>query len=551
VKRFAALYRSLDGITGNLARLAALRAYFESAPPEDAAWAVYFLAGGKPTQVVPTRVLHEAALAASGLPEWLLAESYDAVGDLAETIALLLPDADAAEDMGLAQWMRERLLPLRGQTPAEQIAALTAMWARMDFWQRFTSLKLITGGLRVGVSRLSVTRALAEVAGIDAKLVAQRLVGYTGRAWAPDAGAYRALIAADTEGASNPGGQPYPFFLAHPLQADVDAFAQLLGEPSDWLIEWKWDGIRAQLVRRQASVWLWSRGEDLITERFPELQAAGAALPDGTVLDGEIVVWLNERVAPFALLQRRIGRKALNAKILSEAPCVLLAFDLVEHEGRDIRTLPLLERRARLERLLEPPPSQALRLSPLLRESDWKALAQRRAGSRELGVEGLLLKQTGSQYGVGRTKAVGTWWKWKIDPHSVDAVLVYAQPGNGKRASLFTDYTFAVWDDEDPSAERRLVPFAKAYSGLTDAEIREVDAWVRRNTVERFGPVRSVRPELVFELGFEAIAPSSRHKSGVAVRFPRILRQRHDKPANEADTLSGLRALLPSRHRVP
>ncbi len=547
MKRFADLYRQLDGISGNLARLAALRAYFETAPPQDAAWAVYFLAGGKPTQVVPTRVLRDAALEASGLPPWLFDESYDAVGDFAETIALLLPEGAALHDVGLAAWITQQLLPLRGRPPAEQIEALVAMWRRMDFWQRFTSLKLVTGGLRVGVSRLLVTRALAEVAGIDPKLVAQRLVGYTGRAWAPDAQAFRNLVVAESDAAPNPGGQPYPFFLAHPLQAEVAEFPQLLGPVHDWLIEWKWDGIRAQLVRRRGRVWLWSRGEDLITERFPELQSAGAGLPDGTVLDGEIVVWKDERVAPFALLQRRIGRKTLNAKILAEAPAVLLAFDLIEHEGRDIRATPIRERRARLEALLSPLPGNALRLSPLLHEADWEALARRRAESRTLGVEGLLLKQAGSHYGVGRTKSVGTWWKWKIDPHAIDAVLVYAQPGNGKRASLFTDYTFAVWDEDAAAGERALVPFAKAYSGLTDAEIREVDAFVRRNTVERFGPVRSVRPELVFELGFEAIAPSPRHKSGVAVRFPRILRWRHDKPATEADTLASLRALLPAR----
>jgi DNA ligase-1 len=549
LKRFAALYRELDSITGNLARLAALRAYFEQAPPQDAAWAVYFLAGGKPTQVVPTRVLREATLAATGLPEWLFDESYDAVGDLAETMALLLPDAVAENDVGLAAWMQERLLPLRGRSPAEQIDALRRMWSQMDFWERFASLKLITGGMRVGVSRLLVTRALAQVGGIDPTLVAQRLVGYTARSGIPDAAAYAALLAPATrEGATDPGGAPYPFFLAHPLQAAPDDFPRLLGAPADWMIEWKWDGIRAQLVRRNAGTWLWSRGEDLITERFPELAAAAGALPQGTVLDGEIVVWKDDRVAPFALLQRRIGRKTLTPKILAEAPVVLLAFDVLEHEGRDVRALPLAQRRPLLEELVRAADRTAVRLSPLLREADWSALARQRENSRTLGVEGLLLKQAGSQYGVGRTKAVGTWWKWKIDPYTVDAVLVYAQPGNGKRANLFTDYTFAVWDDlEAPADDPRLVPFAKAYSGLTDEEIREVDAFVRRNTLERFGPVRSVRPQLVFELGFEAIAPSTRHKSGVAVRFPRILRWRHDKPVVEADTLTSLRALLAQR----
>jgi len=546
LKRFAALYRRLDGMTGNLARLEALRDYFGSAPAEDAAWAVYFLAGGKPTQLVPTKVLREAALAAAGIPEWLFDESYDAVGDFAETVALLLPDAASDDGLGLAAWMQERLLPLRGRPPAEQTQALLAMWRRTDFWERFTTLKLITGGMRVGVSRLLVTRALAETAGIDPKLVAQRLVGYTARMGMPDAAAYAALITpASDEGRANPGGAPYPFFLAHPLQASVEEFPQLLGPVEDWLVEWKWDGIRAQLVWRNATVWLWSRGEDLVTERFPELSMAASALPPGTVLDGEIVVWKDGRVAPFALLQRRIGRKTLTAKILDEAPVALLAFDLLEHRGADLRAEPLTARRPLLQALIAGASTPALRLSPLLHEADWASFARRREDSRALGVEGLLLKQARSEYGVGRTKAVGTWWKWKIDPYAIDAVLVYAQPGNGKRANLFTDYTFAVWDDAAAAAgAARLVPFAKAYSGLTDAEIREVDAFVRRNTLERFGPVRSVRPQLVFELGFEAIAPSSRHKSGVAVRFPRILRWRQDKPAAEADTITNLRALL-------
>jgi DNA ligase-1 len=310
------------------------------------------------------------------------------------------------------------------------------------------------------------------------------------------------------------------------------------------MIEWKWDGIRAQLVRRNGETWLWSRGEDLITERFPEIASAARALPEGTVIDGEILAWKDERVAPFALLQKRIGRKQLTAKILAEAPAVLMAFDLLEHGGSDIRERSMQARRSELENLLLAAPGAALRVSPLLAAVDWNELGRQRSRSRELGVEGMLLKAADSRYGVGRTKSVGTWWKWKIDPYSVDAVLVYAQPGNGKRASLYTDYTFAVWDDAEHGDARSLVPFAKAYSGLTDAEIREVDAFVRRHTQERFGPVRSVAPQLVFELGFEGIAPSARHKSGVAVRFPRILRWRRDKPAGQADTLRTLRALL-------
>lgn len=546
MKRFAALYRRLDGAAGYLDRLDALVAYFREAPPEDAAWAVYFLAGGKPSQLVPTRVLVNAALQATGLPEWLFEESYHAVGDLAETIALLLPDTEDADDAGLASWMQDRLLPLRGLAPESQQDALLRIWAKLGLWGRFTSMKLVTGALRVGVSRPIVTRALATIAGLDANIVAQRLVGYTDRKRLPTASGYQALLTPyDAQLPHAETGAPYPFFLAHPLQASVDDFPTLLGPPSRWLIEWKWDGIRAQLVRRGDAVWLWSRGEDLVTERFPEIVACARGLPAGTVIDGEILVWREGRVAPFALLQKRIGRKALGPKILAETPVILMAYDLLEFEGIDLRERPLQERRTRLEALIGSRDWSALQLSPLLRKEDWPALAAEREQSRRRGVEGMLIKAADSRYGVGRTKASGTWWKWKIDPYAVDAVLLYAQPGHGKRASLYTDYTFAVWDDSPtPTAPRTLVPFAKAYSGLTDAEIREVDAFVRRHTIEKFGPVRSVAPSLVFELAFEGIAASPRHKSGVAVRFPRILRWRQDKPAAEADTLSSLRSLL-------
>lgn len=548
MKRFAALYRRLDAASGSLARLAAMRDYFAAAPPEDAAWAVYFLVGGKPSQLIPTRVLVAATLDATGYAPWLFAESHAAVGDLAETINLLLPEVEPTDDPGLAAWMRERLLPLRGCPPEVQRAALIAMWQELPSWERFTSLKLVTGALRAGVSRLLVTRALADVAGLDAKLIAQRLVGYADRTRMPTADAYRALLAKDEETTPDEGGLPYPFFLAHPLQAEAADLASTLGSPDAWVIECKWDGIRAQLIRQGGSTWLWSRGEELITERFPEIAASSATVPDGTVIDGEILVWKDERVAPFSSLQKRIGRKAPSTSLLTDAPAVLMAFDLLRWGGVDLRDRPLRERRALLETLIDAPPRPALRLSPLLAASDWHALAAQRERSRELGVEGMLLKAADSRYGIGRTKSVGIWWKWKIDPYSVDAVLVYAQPGNGKRASLYTDYTFAVWNDiTAPVATRQLVPFAKAYSGLTDAEIREVDAFVRRHTSERFGPVRSVHPALVFELGFEAIAPSPRHKSGVAVRFPRILRWRRDKTVDQADTLSSLRALLPQQ----
>ena len=547
MKAFAALYRDLDASTSSLAKQAALQRYLRAAPPQDAAWAVYFLAGGKPRQLVPVKLLRLLAQEAAGLPEWLFEESYQAVGDLAETIALLLPPPGEAHDLGLARWVQDHLLPLRG-APADALPErLRTQWRRLAPDERLVYFKLITGAFRVGVSKLQVTQALAAVGGVDAKRVAQRLMGYTHLGARPDAAAYAALVAPEAaqERAAQTSGQPYPFFLAHPFNVDIAQFDALLGPTAGWLVEWKWDGIRAQLVKRAGQVWLWSRGEELVTERFPELAAMGEALPDDSVLDGEIVVWRDGTVQPFAELQRRIGRKTPGPKLLRELPVVLLAYDLIEHAGRDLRALPQDQRRARLDALLREVNHPLLVPSPVIGGDGWADLARLRESARERGVEGMMLKRRDARYGVGRTKDVGVWWKWKIDPLSVDAVLVYAQRGHGRRASLYSDYTFAVWNGLPGDAERQLVPFAKAYSGLTDAEMARVDAVIRRTTVESFGPVRSVKPTLVFELGFEGIARSTRHKSGIAVRFPRMRRWREDKPVEEADTLQTLEALLP------
>jgi len=539
MREFSRLYAELDETTSTKRKLDALQAYFSKAAPENAAWAVYFLAGGKPRQAVPVKLLRQYATEYAGLDEWLFDECYNAVGDLAETIAHILPAPKQESDVGLAEWIEQRIAPLRGAAPDEVRAALFRYWDELETSERFLLVKLIGGGFRVGVSRLLVTRALSAIAAVDSKLVAQRLIGWTDGRVQPTAQGFLQLIAAPsaTEHAER-GGQPYPFFLAHALQADPAT----LGDLAAWQVEWKYDGMRAQLVSRGGLNFLWSRGEDLITERFPELMSI--RLPQGTVIDGEILVWPHgDAPAPFAALQKRIGRKLLSAKLLAELPAVLVAYDLLELDGVDVRQLPQHERRALLEQLVEQVAQPQLRLSPLVLAEDWAQLALVRTESRARGVEGMMLKAKDAQYGVGRTKDVGTWWKWKIDPFSVDAVLVYAQAGHGRRASLYTDYTFAVWDS-DAEGERKLVPFAKAYSGLTDAEIAQVDNAVRRTTIERFGPVRSVKPTMVFEIGFEGIALSPRHKSGIAVRFPRILRRRDDKAVEDADTLDTLRGLL-------
>lgn len=560
MKRFARLYAELDAGTGTTGKVAALKRYFAEAAPADAAWAAYFLAGGRPRQVVPTALLRQLACESAGIPDWLFEECYQAVGDLAETIAHVLPPPTRETTLGLADWVEQRLLAIRGVAPAEQAAAVRAWWDELEDAERFLLVKLIGGGFRVGVSKLLVQRALAEAHGLDAKLVAQRMMGYTDAKRAPDAARYAALLAPPEAGAARSGGEPYPFFLAHQVEGGVHDFEARLGSPSDWLVEWKYDGIRAQIVKRAGQVWIWSRGEELVTERFPEVEAEAHALPDGSVLDGELLVWKDGRVAPFALLQQRIGRKTLGKKLLADVPVRFMAYDILEWAGVDLRGEPQRLRRERLEAALAEAP---LLLSPLVEGASWTALAEARAGSRALGVEGLMLKHAAAAYGTGRTKQDGTWWKWKIDPMSVDAVLVYAQRGHGRRASLYTDYSFAVWNRPprdaaeaegvvEAIAARRpaepgalqLVPFAKAYSGLTDAEFGRIDRVIRASTIEKFGPVRSLKPSLVFELGFEGIQRSPRHKSGIAVRFPRMLRIRDDKPLHEADTLQSLEALL-------
>jgi DNA ligase-1 len=513
----------LDETNKTSEKVAALERYFAAASPADAAWAVYFLVGRKPRQVVPTRKLWQWATESAGLADWLIDECYHAVGDMAETIALVLPEPQRGGDLPLSHWVEERLLTLRGQPEDEQRSRLLQYWAELDRPQRFVWNKLITGAFRVGVSAQLVTRALAAVSGLDAPVVAHRLMGD----WSPTAAFYSSLVAAEA-GDTNVS-QPYPFYLAHPL----DGTPEQLGDIAEWQAEWKWDGIRSQLIRRSGRTFLWSRGEELVTERYPEIAAAAERLPDGTVIDGEILPWRDGRVLPFAELQRRIGRKTLGKKLLAEVPVVLMCYDLLEAGGMDIRPLPLSERRRRLMPLVNEPTM----LSPTIEAATWGELHQVWAESRSRSVEGMMLKRRSSPYRVGRVR--GDWWKWKVAPYTVDAVLIYAQRGSGKRASLYTDYTFGLWQDG------KLVPFAKAYSGLTDEEIRRVDAFVRDHTVEKFGPVRTVTPELVFELAFEGIQKSTRHKSGMAVRFPRMLRWRTDKAPAEADTLEALRRMLP------
>jgi DNA ligase-1 len=534
MKRFAQLFQALDSTNSTRDKTAAVAAYFAEAAPRDAAWAAWVLTGNRPRQAVPTRRLAQWASEMAGLPLWLFEECYESVGDLGETIVLVLPPPAAASDEPLHVWVEERLLALRDLPEKEQRARLESHWNELDTTQRFVFTKLITGNFRVGVSATLAIRAIAQARGLDPKVMAHRLMGE----WSPGEAFWRRAI--DADATQTDRSSPYPFYLASPLEGEVQA----LGAREEWLAEWKWDGIRSQLIRRGDLAALWSRGEEAIGGQFPELMADASKLPD-CVIDGEILAVVEERagnttnrwrVMPFAALQKRLGRKNPGKKVLADSPVIFLAFDLIEWAGEDWRARPLEERRARLkDTLLAIPGGTRFDVSPIVQAPSWETLAQARAKSRELGTEGLMLKRLGSPYGVGRPR--GDWWKWKVDPYTLDAVLIYAQRGHGKRASLYTDYTFGLWRDGE------LVPFAKAYSGLTDAEIREVDAFIRKNTLERFGPVRTVKPQLVFELGFEGIQRSSRHKSGIAVRFPRMLRIRHDKAIAEANTVEDALAL--------
>ena len=529
MRQFAALYAQLDATTSTSAKLAAMQRYFADAPPADAAWGLYFLLGHRLKRVIPPTRLRDWISQLTGLSPALVEDSYAHVGDLAETVALLL-DARLdriAPDQASAPPLHEcvaLLQSLAGADPDLQRDTVFAWWQQLPFEQCFLFTKLLTGALRVGVSAGLAARALATQSGVDVAVMQHRLMGE----WQPSAAAFTALQAVAP--AQQSPSQPYPFCLAQPLD---DAAPDAVGPADAFLAEWKWDGIRGQLIRREGQYWLWSRGEELLNGRFPEIEAAAASLPDGCVLDGEVLAWKDGAVAPFALLQTRIGRKAPGKKTLADAPVIFMPYDLLELDGVDLRAQPLQQRRSALAALCD---RSAFTPSPTIDAQNWDALRAQREQARQRGVEGLMLKRRDSVYGAGRK--AGLWWKWKVDALTIDCVLVYAQAGHGRRSNLYTDYTLAVWSGD------ALVPVAKAYSGLTDAELVAMDRWIRAHTLEKFGPVRSVEPQQVFEIAFEGIQASPRHKAGVALRFPRIARWRQDKPAAEADTLDNVRALI-------
>lgn len=537
MQAFLTLFQQLDRSTRTNDKTSALEAFYEVSDAADAAWATFFLTGQRLPAPVKAGALRQWVAHASGYPRWLVEASYERVGDLAETVALLLPETIGACDThdapgSLAQLIEDRILPLRGLDETAAAAIVGDTWQQLDLTGRLVYNKLLTGAFRVGVSRGLTLRALAKHAGLETSVLEHRLSGE----WSPSAAFFRQILQ-DQESQADVARRPYPFMLAHQLDREPDA----LGPVEDWAAEWKWDGLRAQLLNRGGDVLLWSRGQELLSGAFPEIVQAAAGLPDGLALDGEIVGWSNGTPLPFTALQTRINRRRVTRASLLEAPCAFVAFDCLESAGVDLRQRSWSERRSALEAALAERTSDTLRLNPILSadQNSWRNLHEARQESRVRGVEGLMLKRRDSVYHAGRV--TGPWWKWKVDPYAVDAVLVYAQAGHGRRAGWFTDFTFAVWEGET------LVPFAKAYSGLTDEAFERLNRWINRHTIARQGPVRSVQPTHVFELHFENIAPSKRHQSGLAVRFPRIHRWRTDKRPEEADSLDQLRQLAANR----
>lgn len=536
MKQFAQLIEVLGTSTKTTTKLNAIQHYFSAAKDEDKIWVIALFTGKRPKRSVSSALLRLWSMEIVGIEPWLFEESYHTVGDLAETIALLLPEKNESvieegEEKSLS-WYMKILMSLGKENDEIKKQFVTQSWAKMTVNEIFVFNKLMTGGFRIGVSQKMMVNAIAKTTDVSPSVIAHRIMGN----WQPQNTTFENLLSLEHSSADN--SKPYPFYLAYAIENEIDN----LGHPEEWQAEWKWDGIRGQIIKRNDELFVWSRGEELMTEKFPEYKILESLLPNGIAIDGEIISLAtladqtNFAPLPFAALQTRIGRKTITKKQLTEAPVGLIAYDLLELDGEDLRQLSLLERRNKLQEIINKINQPFVHLSPVITFADWNALKKIRTKARDMGSEGLMLKRKTSTYQVGRKR--GDWWKWKIDPLTIDAVMIYAQKGHGRRSNLYTDYTFAVKDGD------KLVSFAKAYSGLTDKEFAQVDAFVKRNSIEKFGPVRTVKPELVFELAFEGIAASNRHKSGVALRFPRISRWRKDKKPDEINTLEDLKEIL-------
>lgn len=525
MRHFADLINALETTNKTNAKIDAIMDYLERAPDDDKVWFIALFTGKRPKRNVNTNFMKEWALELTGLPYWLFQESYSSVGDLGETLSLILPPPQEKIEQSLSQWMND-IVDLKDKKESEKKAFVLHSWNGLDYTERLIFNKLIGGSFRIGVSAKTLINALTKFSGQEASALMHSLMGK----WMPDGVSFEELISAENVNPDN--SKPYPFCLAYPLEKNLDE----LGQPDEWLVEYKWDGIRGQIIRRNDEVFIWSRGEELITEQFPEITEAVKAMKGNFVLDGEILAVKDSNVLNFNELQKRLNRKTLTKKMLTEIPIEVFAYDLLELENTDLREKPVSARRAMLEELLLNENPQNIKISQMINFEKWEELNEIRDNSRAINSEGLMLKQQNSPYHSGRKK--GDWWKWKINPFTIDAVLIYAQKGSGRRSAYYTDYTFAVKNED------KLVTIAKAYSGLTDKEIMEVSKFVNKNAIEKFGPVRTVKAELVFEIAFEGIGFSNRHKSGVALRFPRIVRWRKDKTVDEIDTLEEIKKLI-------
>ena len=526
MKQFADLVNLLGTSTKTNDKLEALSEYFSSADDKDRVWVIAIFSGRRPKRIVNSTQLFTWCNELLNLPGWLMAECYHVVGDLGETIALLLPERTNFHASYPLHYYLETFLKIEKEEESVRKQFILDAWASMTQTERFVFNKLITGSFRIGVSQKTMVNALSRTVQLEASVIAHRISGN----WDPATTSFNEILSQDALAIDH--SKPYPFYLAYALEDDPSS----LGEPHEWQAEWKWDGIRGQIIKRNDELFVWSRGEELMTDKFPEYHSLKEQLPNGIALDGEIMPYHNNLPLSFNVLQTRIGRKNVTKKQLHEAPVAFFCYDVLEYEGIDWRERPLQERRSLVEKLIGEINNEALRLSPKVEFSSWEELATIRSGSRDMNAEGVMLKRKSSIYQVGRKR--GDWWKWKIDPLTIDAVMIYAAKGSGRRSNLYTDYTFAVRDGD------KLIPFTKAYSGLTDKEFAQIDAFVKRNALEKFGPVRTVKPELVFEIAFEGIAASNRHKSGVALRFPRMSRWRKDKKADEINTLEDLKKML-------
>ena len=535
MKRFAELIMKLATTTKTNAKLEAIRAYFSEANSEDKIWVIALFTGRRPKRSVNSALLRASCMQAANIDPWLFEECYHTVGDLAETISLLIPESDIdtkdVVEYSLSHYMN--LLRNIGKEDDDVKALFVSeAWTQMNRSEIFVFNKLMTGGFRIGVSQKLMVNAIAKTTDVSPSIIAHRIMGD----WNPATISFDELMS--TEHSAADDSKPYPFYLAYAIENEVSE----LGNEDEWQAEWKWDGIRGQIIKRNDELFVWSRGEELMTDKFPEYKILQELLPNGTAIDGEIISLAtpseegNFAPLPFSALQTRIGRKNITSKQLKEAPVGFIAYDIIEENGEDIRMLSMLERRKKLEEIINKINVPFLHLSPIINFNNWEELINVRKQSRDKGSEGIMLKRKNSEYKDGRKR--GDWWKWKIDPLTIDAVMIYAQKGSGRRSNLYTDYTFAVKDGDN------LVTFAKAYSGLTDKEFAQVDNFVKRNSIEKFGPVRTVKPELVFELAFEGIAESKRHKSGVALRFPRMSRWRKDKKPEDINTLDDLKMML-------